>query len=168
MSEPVARLNDLQSFPMTPEGGSDRFGALVASFGERIGLKGLGMMYVQVEPGKRAFPFHNHLANDEAFVILEGRATYRFGDREIAVRAGDVCAAPHGGPETAHQLINTGDGPLRYIGISTQRDPEVVEYPESEKFAVLAVKPGTGFMNAHLRFVGRRKTSIDYWDGERT
>jgi uncharacterized cupin superfamily protein len=42
-------------------------------------MAGLGAMFVTVAPGKRAFPFHNHLGNDEMFVILEGEGTFRFG-----------------------------------------------------------------------------------------
>ena len=59
-------LSNLDAFPLAPEGGSEKFGAEVSSFGADIGLTGLGAMQVTVQPGKRAFPFHNHLGNDEA------------------------------------------------------------------------------------------------------
>lgn len=166
MTSPVFSTKDQKGFPMAPEAGSDNFGCEVTPIGQQIGLRGLGMMLTQVEPGKRAFPFHNHLGNDEAFVILEGEGTYRLGEGEFPVTAGDVCGAPRGGPETAHQLINTGDSTLKYIGISTMRDPEVVEYPDSKKFSAIAVKPGKDFMSAHLKFVGRVEDGKDYWDGE--
>lgn len=166
MTKPVLSTSDARGFPMAPEGGSETFGATVAPVGKPLGLRGLGCMYVTVEPGKRGFPFHNHLGNDEMFVILEGEGTYRFGDGEHAVKAGDVCGAPKGGPETAHQLINTGDVPLKYLGISTMRDPEVVEYPDSGKYSAIAIAPGQDFMSAHLRVVGRTEDGLDYWDGE--
>lgn len=165
MTDPVVSLADVPAFPNAPEN-STRFGAAIAPLSDKLGLRGLGAMYVTVEPGRRAFPFHNHLGNDEVFVILEGSGTYRFGDAEYPVKAGDVCAAPRGGPEVAHQLINTGDAPLRYLGLSTMNDPEVVEYPDSGKFAALAISPGSDFMHAHLRFVGRRDDSRDYFEGE--
>jgi uncharacterized cupin superfamily protein len=95
-----------------------------------------------------------------------GEGTYRIGGAEHDVKAGDVCAAPRGGPETAHQLVNTGTGALRYVGISTRNDPDVVEYPDSGKFAALAIAPGASFMDAHLKFVGRAENSGDYWEGE--
>jgi len=167
MTIPVININDAQSYSNRP-GESEKFGAMIAPIGNALGMRGLGAMYVTVEPGSRAFPFHNHLGNDEMFVILEGTGSYRFGNQEFVVRAGDVCAAPRGGPETAHQLINTGDKPLKYIGISTSNDPEVVEYPDSGKFAALAVAPGPDFMNAHLKYVGRVENSLGYWDGEDT
>ena len=166
MTEPVTNIHNAQSFPMAPEQGSERFGAEVAPVGRQIGLRGLGCMYVTVEPGKRAFPFHNHLGNDEMFVILEGEGTYRFGAQEHPVRAGDVCGAPRGGPETAHQLINTGTQTLKYLGISTMKDPEVVEYPDSGKYSAIAVKPGKDFFSAHLKVIGRAGETLDYWDGE--
>ena len=168
MGGPVLNIADAESFPAGPEGGSQRFGARISPIGRRIGLTGLGCMHVEVAPGMRAFPFHNHLGNDEMFVILEGEGTYRLGDAEHPVRAGDVCAAPRGGADTAHQLINTGDGPLRYLGISTCTDPDVVEYPDSGKFAAMAIWPGADFRHAHLRFIGRTDESRDYWEGEDT
>ncbi len=166
MTHPIQSLSALSGFPFAPDGGSDRFGAEVASFGGRIGLTGLGAMQVTVQPGKRAFPFHNHLGNDEMFVILEGEGTYRLGEAEHAVKAGDVCAAPTGGPDTAHQLINSGEGVLRYLGISTMNDPDIAEYPDSGKFAAIAVAPGTDFMSAHLKHIGKREDGRDYWEGE--
>ncbi|MCR9088692.1 MAG: cupin domain-containing protein [Rhodobacteraceae bacterium] len=168
MVSPVITAADAPCFPMQPEGGSDRFGADVASLGAQLGLTGLGVMHIAVAPGKRAFPFHNHLGNDELFVILAGTGIYRFGDSEHPVVAGDVCAAPKGGPDTAHQLINTGTEVLRYLGISTRRDPDIVEYPDSGKFGAIGIFPGQDFFSAHLTHIARRDGGLDYWDGEDT
>lgn len=162
---PVLNVHDARGFVMQG-GDGETFAATVAPVGQVIGAAGLGAMFVTVAPGKRAFPFHNHLGNDEMFVILEGTGTYRFGDQIYDVGAGDVCAAPRGGPDKAHQLINSGDSDLKYIGISTMNDPDVVEYPDSGKYAAIAVAPGPDFMNAHLRVVGRVEDSRDYWEGE--
>ncbi len=168
MADPVINIAEVDAHPMAPEGGSKRFGAMVAPVGAAVGLKGLGLMVTEVEPGKRAFPYHNHLANDEAFVILDGEGTYRFGGKEFPVRSGDICGAPRGGPDTAHQLINTGTVPLRYLGISTMRDPEIVEYPDSAKYGAMAIAPGTSFYDAHFKIIGRAGAGLDYWDGEET
>ena len=164
--QPVVHIDELDGFATGPQAPSEAFGAMVAPLGQTLGLSGLGAMFTTVDPGKRAFPFHNHLGNDELFVILEGQGTYRFGDGEYAVRAGSVCGAPRGGTRTAHQLINTGDVPLRYVAVSTMRDPDVAEYPDSGKFAAFAMGDATEFRNAHLRFVGRREDSRNYWEGE--
>ncbi|MEO1422253.1 MAG: cupin domain-containing protein [Pseudomonadota bacterium] len=167
MAGPVLNIHDANGFPMAPEGAT-KIGATIAPIGRALGMTGLGCMYVQVEPGKRAFPFHNHLGNDEMFVILEGTGTYRFGEGEHPVKAGDVCAAPRGGPNTAHQIINTGGIPLKYMGISTSNDPDVCEYPDSGKFSAIAIAPGQDFFSAHLNYVGRRDTAVDYFGVEDT
>jgi uncharacterized cupin superfamily protein len=163
--KPVLNLFETDGFPMQGGDGST-FAATVAPVGRMIGTGGMGAMFVTVEPGKRAFPFHNHLGNDEVFVILEGEGTYRFGAEDHPVKSGDICAAPRGGPDKAHQLINTGAGPLKYLGLSTMNDPDVVEYPDSGKFAAMAIAPGSDFMNAHLKVVGRAEDGLDYWEGE--
>ena len=168
MTKPVVNIAEAKAMPFGPEGGSDTFGAMIAPIGEAIGCERLGAMFVTVEPGKRAFPFHNHLGCEEMFVILEGTGTYRFGKDEYPVRAGDVCSAPRGGPDRAHQIINTGTTALKYLGISDFADPEIVEYPDSGKFSAIAVHPGESFWQAHLRYVGRTDGALDYWDGEDT
>ena len=166
MAGPVLNVADAERFPMAPPGGSERFGATIARIGGAIGLRQLGCMLHEIEPGKRAFPYHNHHGNEEMFVVLEGSGEVRIGTATHPVRAGDVIACPAGGAETAHQIVNTGDGTLRYLGISTLHDPEVVEYPESGKFGVLAIGPGNSFATARLRFIGRQEDSVDYWEGE--
>ena len=165
MTIPVVSIHDAEGFSNRP-GDSRRFGATIAPLSSALGMTGLGAMFVTVEPGHRAFPFHNHLGNDEMFVILEGEGTYRFGAHDFPVKAGDICAAPRGGPETAHQLINSSGKPLKYIGISTQNDPDIAEYPDSGKFAALGISPGPSFSQAHIKYVGRRDDAHDYWEGE--
>ncbi|MCY3878821.1 MAG: cupin domain-containing protein [Rhodobacteraceae bacterium] len=168
MPESVISISSVQGFDFGPDGGSKRIGGTLRRLGDALGLKGLGCTHISVQPGMRAFPFHNHLANDELFVILSGTGTYRYGSHEYPIAGGDICAAGKGGPDNAHQIINTGEQPLEYLAISTMNDPEVVEYPDSGKFAAIAVAPGAGFMEAHLRFIGRAGDSVGYFDGEET
>ncbi len=165
MSIPVINIHDADSFSNRP-GDSRRFGAQIAPLTASLGMAGLGAMFVTVEPGRRAFPFHNHLGNDEMFIVIEGEGTYRFGDQDFLVKEGDICSAPRGGPETAHQLINTSGKPLKYLGISTLNDPDIAEYPDSGKFAAMGIAPGRSFAEAHMKYVGRRDDAHDYWEGE--
>lgn len=165
MTKPVLNVAEAASFPNQPEG-STKFGSVMAPMGNAIGAKNLGAMYMQVEPGKRAFPFHCHHGNEEMFVILEGTGTYRFADLEYPIRAGDVCAAPSGGRETAHQIINSGDVTLKYLSISTSNDPDICEYPDSGKYAAIAVGEGREFQNSLLKVIGRKANSLGYFDGE--
>ncbi|MGH6851894.1 MAG: cupin domain-containing protein, partial [Methylocella sp.] len=117
---------------------------------------------------KKAFPRHAHHANEEMFFILSGKGTYRVGAESFPIRANDVIAAPAGDGETAHQIVNTGAGELRYLAFSTRHDPDVVEYPDSGKFGVASMIPDDqGLLGARVRYIGRRNAqSLDYFDGE--
>lgn len=116
----------------------------------------LGAGYDVLEPGKRACPYHYHLAQEEMFVILDGEGTLRVAGELLPVRTGDVIFVPPGA-EYPHQLINTSDRPLRYLSISTQERPEVCVYPDSGKVAAYA---------DGQRLVQRPDANLDYWDGE--
>jgi uncharacterized cupin superfamily protein len=161
---PVKNVSDV---PLIDHGHGDAFAARIGQFAPHIGLEKLGCRLVVVPPGKKAWPFHNHHANEEMFVILEGAGSLRFGLDIFPVRAGDVIACPAGGPETAHQLIASDDGELRYLAISTMLQPEVAEYPDSGKFNVMSGSPPGGSTEKRLlRFIGRKQSEVDYWDGE--
>ena len=134
------------------------------SFGALLGLKDLGIGYSEVPPGKACCPFHNHHVEEELFIILEGSGEYRSGERRVPVRKGDVLGAPAGGPDTAHQIINTGKEALKYLSISTNAPTEICEYPDSGKFLAKS-RPEIG-SKANFRFLGRESASADYWDGE--
>ncbi|MBO9193763.1 cupin domain-containing protein [Rhizobium sp. 16-449-1b] len=134
------------------------------SFGAMLGLKGLGVSYNEVPAGKSGCPFHNHHAEDEMFFVIEGTGEYRFGTERYPIRKGDVLGAPAGGPETAHQIINTGATPLIYLGISTKAATDIVEYPDSGKF--LSKTRREGAPDRSFRVMGRPGDGLDYWDGE--
>ena len=121
------------------------------------GSKGLGVSWFELPPGKKAFPFHFHLANDEAVFVLEGEGVLRSDDEEHPLRAGDYVAFPPGPP--GHQIINRSQAPLRYLAISTMREPEVAIYPDSNKLGVLARAHG-------LVSVHRQGDAVDYYEGE--
>ena len=165
-NETIVPLVNLEDLDLTNGGNGNQFQSRLGRIGSLIGLKKLGMMLTIVEPGKKAYPFHAHAANDEAFIILEGEGTYRFGDTTYPVKEGDILAAPAGGAEVAHQIINTGTVTLKYIGISTKVEPEIVEYPDSGKFAAVARVKGDSFLSAEFKHIGRITDTYDYWDGE--
>lgn len=135
-----------------------------ASFGARLGLKDLGIGYGEVHPGKSGCPFHSHHVEDELFVILEGHGTYRLGDKRYPIGPGDVLGAPAGGAETAHQIINTGTVPLKYLSISSMAATEICEYPDSGKFLAKTRLAAGG--RTEFRVIGRGGEDVDYWEGE--
>ena len=110
------------------------------SFGKLLGLTGLGISYNEVPPGKSSCPFHNHHVEDELFVVLEGEGTYRFGEQRLSFKAGDVLGAPAGGPETAHQILNTGAVTLKYLGLANNSKIDVCEYPDSGEISGLELE----------------------------
>ncbi|SDM29248.1 Uncharacterized conserved protein, cupin superfamily [Modicisalibacter muralis] len=139
-----------------------RYASADTSFAGQLGLSDIGASYNEVPAGKSGCPFHNHQVVEEMFLILEGEGEYRFGEATYPVKAGDVLGAPAGGAQTAHQLLNTGTGPLKYLGISSVARGEVVEYPDSGKFLVSSHTPD----GRRTRFVGRSTDEVDYWDDE--
>ncbi len=58
---------------------------------------GLSVLEI-VAPPDLSVPRHVHNAEDEVFVMLEGEATFRVGDRAICARAGDTLFGPRGVP----------------------------------------------------------------------
>jgi uncharacterized cupin superfamily protein len=145
-------------------------GELVESRGTRVigpavagsAARDLGCSYDIVPPGKTSCPYHLHYAEEEMFVILEGEGTLRVAGERIPIRAGDVIDIPPG-PEYPHQIVNTGSTDLRYLSISTQRRPEVCEYPDSNKYQLMT---GVGAGITQGRRMHRADSDLDYWDGE--
>jgi uncharacterized cupin superfamily protein len=98
------------------------------------------------------------------FLILDGEGELRFGDERYPIRKHDVIACPTGGPEVAHQIINTGSTDLRYLALSTMADVETCEYPDSQKVVVVAGERG----RRRLRKMFRAESTVDYYDREQT
>jgi len=168
MSSHILNLDDVELIDLAErarqrgsEMPSGRFGGRIGPIAPRIGARKLGYNLTVLDPGKAAFPKHSHRANEEMFFVLEGVGKLRLGETEYPVRAGDVIACPPGGADTAHQLINTGDGPMKYLAVSTMEYPEVCEYPDSGKFLAASGMTAGEFMT-----IGRIGDTLDYWDGE--
>ena len=163
MNSPVVNIDELKldhwSRGSLYEGNDVRIGPM-------IGVKDLGISFSEVPPGKSACPFHNHHVEDELFIVISGEGTYRFGAGSYPIKAGSVLGAPAGGQEHAHQIINTGDKPLRYFGISTMSLADVCEYPDSGKFGVYSRSTRNPYDKATIRHLDRPGRSLEYWDGE--
>jgi len=166
MQKPIMNLDELKFMDF---GNGGRFGCRMGLISRRIGARQLGYNLTVVPPGKRAFPFHSHRTNEEMFFVVEGHGEIRIGVETHPIREGDVIACPTGGPETAHQIVNTSDAELRYLGVSTTRSPEVAEYPDSNKCGVIAElenDPETGMPTMWRLMMRMVDTQVDYWDGE--
>lgn len=100
----------------------------------------LGASLYKLAPGKKAFPYHCHYANEKAIFIISGKGTIRIGDEEVSIEKNDYIALPPG-VEYAHQVINTSNESLEYLCISTMIELKVMEYPDSKKVGVMTGTP---------------------------
>jgi uncharacterized cupin superfamily protein len=146
MNKPIINIADVELKPrpeaLRPTGkAAEKYDAKIGMIAPLLGAQKLGYNITVVPPGKRAFPFHNHRVNEEMFFILQGSGEVRIGKETYPVRQGDVIACPPGGKETAHQIINIGKEELRYLAVSTKMTPEICDYPDSNKFGILADYP---------------------------
>ena len=161
MSEkPIINIDDV---PLADRGNGKSFAVKWGRVGQALGLSALGCAVHVVPPGKKAFPFHRHHVMDELFYVISGEGQYRWGEDMLPVKAGDLVAAPAGG--NAHQLINTGNADLLYLGISSISGTEVVDYPDSGKLGVTAGVKNDDFKTASFLGMGRMQKA-DYYDGE--
>jgi uncharacterized cupin superfamily protein len=136
----------------------------MAELADGLGARSIGANLTRVPPGKAAFPFHHHHANEEHFFILSGTGVLRIGVETFEVKPQDYIVNLPGGPETAHQLVNTGTEDLVYLAISSAVLPDVVGYPDAGKTGVRIAfdeAPGARFL-----LQDRAKNTVDYWDGE--
>ncbi|MGE4049439.1 MAG: cupin domain-containing protein [Piscinibacter sp.] len=161
MTKPFVNLDEVQ-FDDIEENGY--YTSKRALFSAGIGARKLGYNLTELPPGKSQCPFHSHREEEEMFLILEGEGELRFGEQRFKVRRHDVIACPTGGPEVAHQIINTGKMPLRYLSLSNIAATEICEYPDSQKIGVFAsTSPTSG-----LRRLFRAEAGVEYYDREST
>jgi uncharacterized cupin superfamily protein len=159
--KPVMNLDEVQ-FDDVEENGL--YTSSRGQISDHIGARNLGYNLTVLPPGKAQCPFHCHHGEEEMFFILEGEGELRFGDQRHPLRKHDVVACPTGGPEVAHQIINTGTTTMRYLALSTLVELEACEYPDSQKVLVASGKRG----ESGLRKIFRSENTVDYYDRERT
>jgi uncharacterized cupin superfamily protein len=159
--KPIANLDEVEFNDIEDNG---YFTSKRALFSDAIGARKLGYNLTVLPPGKAQCPFHNHHGEEEMFLILEGEGVLRFGKERYPIRAHDVIACPTGGPEVAHQIINTGSTPMRYLSLSNVCATEICEYPDSQKIGVFASSTPT----SGVRKLFRAETGVEYYDREST
>jgi uncharacterized cupin superfamily protein len=159
--KPIVNIADVETFG---SGHGDLFGATHGILSRAVGGSKLGASVTRVEPGRAAFPLHHHYGSEEHFFIVAGTGTLRVGDETYPVKPGDYIAHHPGGPETAHQLVNTGTETLVYLALGVMVAPEVVGYPDSGKLG-MSTRPW-GEKGLRLVLKTAEVAEVDYWDGE--
>ncbi len=153
-----SKVINIDQLKLEPFEQGQHFASAGARIGPMLGAKDLGYSYDVLQPGKSSCPFHSHRAEEEMFFIVRGSGTLRYGNESRAIRTGDFICCPTGGPETAHQIINTSEAELAYIAVSTMMPVDVCEYPDSKKIGAF----GDG-----LRHMTEVSANVDYWKGEK-
>ncbi len=98
-------------------------------FGHPLRTDMLGASLTELLPGSRGGPLHMHYGVEEMFFVLSGTPTVRTPEGEEQLSPGDVVYFPEG-PDGLHDFSNPTGQPVRLLGVSTKRFPDVVAYPE--------------------------------------
>jgi uncharacterized cupin superfamily protein len=130
---------------------------------KRIKAGKLAFGVYELLPQQTQCPYHFHHGNDEMVVVLSGEPTLRTPEGETVLTAGDVIPFP-AGLEGAHQIFNRTDEPVRYIVAARHVSPEVVEYPDSGKFAAMSY--GESQKGGPLWTTHRLDDPVDFFEGE--
>ena len=160
MVKPIVNLDDV-TFDDVEEDGL--YTSRRARVSDGIGARNLGYNLTVLPPGKAQCPFHSHHGEEEMFLILEGEGELRFGAERYPIRRHDVIACPPGGADVAHQILNTGAEPMKYLSLSTRVAVDACEYPDSGKVMVVA---GNGD-STKLWKMFRAENTVDYYDREK-
>jgi uncharacterized cupin superfamily protein len=162
-SEVLAKLliRNFDDAPTERELRKPLYDTVCARLARGTAARKLGACIDTVAPGMRSCPYHFHHAQEEMFVVLQGHGTLRVAGEMLPLRAGDIAFIPPG-PEYPHQIINTSDAPLKYLSISTRDMPEIVQYPDSNKYLATAALPDGTLFDA----LQRTDNGLDYWEGE--
>ena len=159
MRKPLVNLEEVEFNDIEDSG---YYTSRRALFSASIGARKLGYNLTELPPGRSQCPFHAHREEEEMFLILDGEGELRFGDQRFKIRKHDVIACPTGDAAVAHQIINTGMVPLRYLALSTRSGTEVCEYPDSNKIGVFSSAGGA----SGLRNMFRAEERVEYYDRE--
>ncbi len=145
-----------------------RFDVTGRRLGKPAGAKAIGIIWMELQPGKTSFPYHFHTGIEEGIFILSGTGEMRIGKDTVAVKPRDYIAFPPG-PEHAHTLTNTGTQALQYLSMSNQNTTDVVGYPDSGKFLFIGMAdPSTWPEGMWVRKMIKDQESVDYFEGEDT
>lgn len=159
------KVVNLDALPWEPNASPTGWGASRKRIAHAAGGLDLGASMYRVEPGHTAWPRHFHHANEEAILVLSGRATLRVGEHTVVVGPSDWVSLP-AGADHAHQLEADQGEAVTYLCLSTMRQPDVTEYPDSGKIGVFCGSaPGASAGRTRAGF-WRADDAVSYWTGE--
>ena len=99
----------------------DRYGTVFELISKASGARGIGIAYVEVDPGKES-PAHFHEATEEVYCFVEGTGVMTVDTDTFDVGPGDVVYLPL---RSVHSIRNTSAVPLCFISADAPPyDPE--------------------------------------------
>lgn len=123
----------------------------------------LGASLYELPAGARSWPYHFHVGNEEAIYVLAGEGTLRLAGGEHDLAPGVYAALP-ADECGAHRVVNDSDATLRYLMVSTMRDPDVTVYPDRDRVGVFAGAPPGGEGERTVAGFWNREDAVDYWE----
>ncbi len=75
-------VTNVEDLGWSEQSHGEKFGHRRKQLGSATGGQKLGCSLYEVPPGRRAWPCHYHLANEEAIYILKGSGTRKSGSRK--------------------------------------------------------------------------------------
>ena len=125
----------------------------------------IGCSLYELPPGSKSWPYHYHEGNAEAIYVLAGEGQVRLDGDHHEIGAGTYVYLPPG-EEGGHRVVNDGGEPLRYLAVSTMREPDVTVYPDSGKIGVYGGSPPGGREERTVSGYYRRDDDVGYWETE--
>ena len=125
---------------------------------EAIGGEKLGASLYEIPAGEAVCPYHYEDPEEEWLLVLGGTASVRTVEGEEELAAGEAVCFP-AGPAGAHQVLNRAAETARVLMVSTRTHPAIAVYPDSDKIGTFTGREADSKMF-------RRKSAVDYYDGE--
>ena len=133
--------------------------------GWQAGSERLGASLYEVGPGEATFPYHWHSADEEMLIVLRGRPSLRTAEGWRELDEGEVVSF-RVGPESAHQIANWSNEPVRFLVLSEMVAPELSGYPDTGKLGILGRPPGSRDDPDEVFGWFRARDEVDYWEDE--
>jgi uncharacterized cupin superfamily protein len=123
---------------------------------ELLGMQRVRVTLARIRPGKEAFAYHAHEADEEFVYILSGRGRTQIRDQTFEVGPGDFMAFPT--PSVAHHLTNPYDEDLVYLMGGERSRVEVSTFPQAGKRIIFS---GSGIWQVDEKHL--EPMSLDQW-----
>jgi len=107
---------------------------------------------VQIPPGKANWPYHQHSAQWEFYLVLSGRGELRTDEGNVSITAGDYFQHA---PGSAHQITNDGEENLVLLIVADNPPSDIISYPDTGQ---IFLKP--------QRVLLKPADELNYYDNE--